>query len=163
MGLFRKKEHVHFERDEAGNVIKTTRNGVEVSPEPMMKTSKQLEREYYEKHPEKKHPGLQKVGHGLKRLDTAIVKYNRTRNPLMKSPGHTIPSRSNRNPIGSMFDFGMTPPKQPKKQKSGGKKYILRDGKAYPIAGTGKKKKKSKKKSTGFGMSGNMDYWGLMK
>lgn len=152
MGIFSKEEKIHFERDEEGNVIRMTRNGHEVQPEPMMKPSKQLEKEYYIKHPEERHPTLRKIGHGAKRVDAAIVKYNRTRNPLMQpqrkfTPRKKTPAHQNFNPFGSTFDTGM--PNMPRK-KSGGKKYHIVGGKAYPIAGTGKKKKK-KRRSSGLG------------
>ena len=155
MGLFRKKETTHFERDEEGKVIQTTRNGQEVEPQELkMKTSEQLEQEYYSKHPEKKHPTMKKIGAGVSKLDKKIVDYNRRGNRLttqqtrqprpVGSFTFSNPGRSNANPFGSMFDTGI---QKPKKKKTGKTKYTVVGGKAYPIAGTGSKKK-SKKKST---------------
>ena len=151
MGIFgRKKETTHFERDTEGRVVQVTRNGQEVDPQELrMKTSEQLEREYYNKHPEKRHPTMRKIGSGLAKVDKKIVKYNQTRNIMYrKQPiqrGGYSP-RGNANPFGSMFDTGM--PHLPRSQKKKSKvKYKVIGGKAYPIAGTGSKKK-SKKKST---------------
>ena len=120
MGFFKKKESTHFERDEEGKVIQTTRNGQEVDPQDLkMKTSRQLEQEYYSKHPEKKHPTIQRIGRGAAVIDKKIVNYNRTRNimnPQRKSrprpgvnfvPRQSRPSPSNANPFGNMFDMGM--------------------------------------------------------
>ena len=150
MGLFRKKETTHFERDEEGRVIQTTRNGQEVDTQELkMKTSRQLEQEYYRKHPEKRHPTLKKIGAGVSKLDKKIVEYNRRRSV---SFDFNPPSNRNANPFGSMFDTGM-PRSKPKKKKSK-VQYKVIGGKAYPIAGTGHKKKtkkKSTKRKTGFG------------
>jgi len=159
MGLFTKEEKIHFERDEAGNVIKVTKNGQPYQSPPVMKSSKQLEREYYEKHPEKKHPGLKKLGRGFKRLDSAIVKYNRERNIFVTGRGKPMQSF---DPLENMF--GIQPIRKTKKKK-GKTKYTIISGKAYPIAGTGKKKKKGKKKRrpSGFGDFDVLDNSGFFK
>lgn len=140
MGLFTKKEKYNTETGKFEPVEK----------EPLFKRrveSKELTHE--EQFEERKQPwktergkrvaeGFKKAG---KRVDTAVVRYNRTHNPM----------RNNFNPFGATFDRGMTPMKKP---KSKSKKYIVRGGKAYPIAGTGKKKhrkRKQKSKSRDFG------------
>lgn len=150
MGLFRKKETTHFERDEEGRVVQVTRNGQEVDPQELkMKSTEQLEREYYVKHPERRHPTLTKIGHGMAKVDKRIVEYNRTRNIMYsKQPiqhgGYS--SRNNYNPFGSLFDTGITG--MPRKKKKPKTQYKVIGGKAYPIASTMPKKKTKKKKST---------------
>jgi len=179
MGLFTKEEKTEFIRDEEGRVIGTRRyekqkgewietHAPSESSEPKWKSTKQLHEEYYAKHPEKRHPTLRKVGHGFKRLDTTIVKYNRTRNILMQpqrkfTPHKSSPTHNNYNPFGSMFDMGMQPMKKPKKKSK--PKYTVISGKAYPIAGTDKKKGKKKRRSTGFGGFDpmNIDNYGFFK
>ena len=137
MGLFKKKEKTHFERDEEGRVTQVTRNGQPVgatgyervgsqgesvrvhvdSEYKTAKTGKQLEQEYYEKHPEKKYPVMKKIGKGMQTLDKKVVAYNRTRNimnpqrTVRRSPYSSYSTRGNANPFGSMFDTGMTKPK----------------------------------------------------
>lgn len=165
MGIFTKKESVHFERDEAGNVIGITRNGQEYQPEPQkQKSIAQLESEYYAKNPKEKHPTLTKIGGGLAKLDKKIVQYNRTSNIMRPQhsfkPRKKTPMYNNFNPLGSAFDFGMQPMRKPK-TKVTKTKYTVVGGKAYPIAGTGKKKPKKKSKSRSSGL--DMDYWGLMR
>lgn len=159
MELFRKKETTHFERDEEGKVIQVTRNGQEVDTQELkMKTSEQLEREYYSKHPEKRHPTLKKIGAGVSKLDKRIVDYNRRSNIAnpqrtgRSRPTFNPPSNRNANPFGSMFDTGMQRPR--KKKKKPKTQYKVIGGKAYPIAGTGKhktKKKATKKRKQSFG------------
>lgn len=180
MGFFTKKETTHFERDEEGQVVRTTRNGQEVpmveprlqykAPEPQYKPTKQLEQEYYTRHPEKK-PYMQRYSERRakeKQIQTGAytsarekaIKQRATkrgRESVMRpaiSFGYPPPrgSQKNYNPFGSMFDTGMTPMRKPKKKAK--PKYHVRAGKAYPIAGTGHKKKKTKRKRqdhTGFG------------
>jgi len=107
--------------------------------------------------------------HGpLERLDMGV---NRILGPPSKQRSSGYSTRNNFNPFGSSFDTGMTPMKHPKsKSKSSKTKYAIVGGKAYPIAGIGKKKKKksSKKKkrsSSGLGMGGfdMTDNWGFIK
>jgi hypothetical protein len=98
---------------------------------------------------------IKDVKGGVRRFDRAIVNYNR-RQP--KSRGYSI--RNNYNPFGTMFDTGMTRMKQP---KSKGKKYVIRSGKAYPVVGTGSKKKKTGRRSSGFGGYDTFDNWGFMR
>lgn len=157
MGLFRKKEKTHFERDPEGRVIQVTRNGKDVDKQELkMKTGRQLEQEYYKAHPEKRHPTLRKIGAGMERLDKRIVDYNKTSNIMSSQRSMRRPvqrsvvkkpysTRDNYNPFGTLFDTGMPKPKQ--KKPSSRAKYAVVGGKAYPIAGTGTKKT-TKKKST---------------
>ena len=89
----------------------------------------------------------------MQRLDKKIVEYNRTSNimnpqrtrrPVSRRPYST---RNNYNPFGDLFDTGMTPMRRPKtKKKTSKTQYAIVGGKAYPIAGTGRKKKKNTKK-----------------
>jgi len=154
MGLFTKKEKFNPESGKFEAVEK----------EPLFKRrvdSKELTREE-QIEPQRQQPwktergkrvikSVKKVG---SRIDAAVVRYNRTRNPM----------RGNANPFGATFDRGMTPMKKPKSK--GKKKYILRGGVAYPIAGTGKKKhkkRKQKSKSRKFSDPFDMDFgkqWG---
>ena len=154
MGIFRKEETTHFERDESGKVVSVTRNGQEVEPEEIKrKSTDQLLKEYYQKHPEKKHPGFTRLVGAAKRVDKVVVNFNRRSNPMMRTkpmqPKRQYSVDNNYNPFGSMFDMGMqTMTRKTKKPKTSSKtKYTVIGGKAYPIAGTsGKKKKKSRKK-----------------
>ena len=163
MGLFTREEKTHFERDEEGRVVKVerTRNGQPVSNEEAeMKSSKQLEREYYKEHPQEKHKTARKVISIGKSIDKRIVNYNR-RNPPSRVRYVKYSTKNNYNPIGSTFDMGLTPMRKPKMKKPKTKYHVVK-GKAYPIAGTGKKKKKkksSRKTSGGFDI---MDNWGFM-
>jgi len=64
---------------------------------------------------------------------------------------------NNYNPWGTMFDTGMTTPKR----RTSSKKYVIKGGKAYPIAGATKKKKRKGKINTGLGSFDMMDNWGI--
>ena len=82
---------------------------------------------------------IKSIGSGVKRVDRAVVNHNR-RQP--SRPATRYSTQSNYNPFGSMFDTGMNY-NPPRKKSSGSKtKYKVIGGKAYPIAGTGKKHKK---------------------
>ena len=156
MGLFTRKTSTHFERDEAGNVINVTRNGEDVTDQRGWKSSEQLEREYYKAHPEERHKTLRKMGSMNKTVDNKIVAHNRRQTPIKPfTPRPSSPIHNNYNPFGSMFDTGMKPMKMPKSQSR--TKYTVIGGKAYPIAGTGKKKSGKKKRNTGFGGMGGFD------
>ena len=154
MGIFRKESHTQFIRDpDTGEVTEVIRSGDTPKQgwfRSKTPTSDALEREYYRKHPEEHHRTRKKIAGFAKKMDQRIVRYNRTSNPM---GGHSFLKpysvNNNFNPFGSMFDTGMS--KSKGKKKSGGKtKYIIRDGKAYPVVGTGKKSKKKKKnKKTG--------------
>ena len=187
MGLFKKKESTHFERDEEGRVVETTHDGVpegkpqyervgrqgesvrvHVDPEyRKAKSGRQLQSEYYGKHPEKKHVTLKKIGAGVSKLDKKIVQYNRRSNIMntqrtsrparpVTGFGFNPPSKVNANPFGSMFDTGLPRPRPKKKGKT---QYKVIGGKAYPIAGTGKKKTKKKKTSRSKGFYDPFESW----
>ena len=70
-------------------------------------------------------------------------------------------TKNNYNPFGSMFDTGIGF-KQPKirVKKQSHVKYAVVGGKAYPLAGYGKKK--SKRKKTSSNKIDMFDNWGLM-
>jgi hypothetical protein len=82
------------------------------------------------------------------------VNYNRRYNPHRGG--------GNFNPWGSTFDRGMVPMKKPRssKPKVKGRKYVIRGGKAYPIAGTGKKKKHKKTRKPRDAFSFDFGSWG---
>lgn len=80
--------------------------------------------------------GTKKVG---KRLDQAGVNYNRRSNPVGR--GRSYSTNRNANPFGSWFDMGQSSMRRSKPQKPK-TKYVIVGGKAYPKAGTGKRKKK---------------------
>ena len=160
-----KEEHYHVERNGETRVVK-------VEPEPVRSEVKELTRE--EQFEQRKHPWKTERGKkvisglktGAKRIDSAIVTYNRKYNPAR--PNYKMPRQSassygitgNYNPFGSMFDTGMGY-KKPKKKSSSKKQYAIVGGKAYEIAGTGKRKqsKSSRRRKSGFDV---MDNWGFM-
>jgi len=134
MGIFTKEEKIHFERDEEGKVIRTTSNGREYQPEsPKLKSSKQLEKEYYKEHP-KKQSGVRSVKAG-KRAGGWI---DRNLQPVGGYPPGRSP-KVRRKPQKIEFGLGFGSPAKTKTPSK--KKYIIRGGKAYPIAGSSKKKK----------------------
>ena len=163
MGLFTKKTRTHFERDEAGNVTSMTRNGEPY--DPRMKTSEQLEREHRTTHPTRwdkyrerrtrereayregwEEARMKRITQGGRRAGSTTIT-DRLDNfskgfSMPRSSGYS--TRNNYNPFGSVFDTGVKPMKR-SKSKSSTKKYVIRGGKAYPIAGS--KKTKSKKHS----------------
>jgi len=183
MGLFTKREKIHFERDEEGKVINVQRdNHVD---EPKYKSSRQLEREYYEKNPEKA-PFLERKRQERKiyekekkevrkvyREELSKARINRAKKAGRRagsitfndrlnnlSRGFSFPSsygtRMNYNPFGSMFDTGLN--KQVRKNKT---KYTIVNNKAYPIAKSSKKRKKksSSRSASGFDITDN---WGFL-
>lgn len=143
MGLFRKEQHIKVVIDDEGNkrLIKTgDRMGESRTPisDALLKQQPK----------QKKQPSrLIKIG---KAIDKKIVAWNKS-----QSRGRS-PIDNNFNPFGSLFDTGID---DVPKQKT---KYIIKGGKAYPVAGTGKKKKK---KSTSFELPDFdlTDNWGLFK
>jgi len=179
MGLFTKKERVHFERDEAGKVVRVIRNGVE--EEPGQRSTEQLEREYYREHPTR---GMVRKQRRLEEKEAYQRAYQEARVKRMTkegrrmggmtwgdrldrfSQGFSVPSgrryktSGNYNPFGSLFDTGMTGMRRSRKPRGGGSKtkYVVKGGKAYPVAGTGKKKKK---KSKGRGVGGGRGAFGF--
>jgi len=172
MGLFKKKEKTHFERDEEGRVVQVTRNGQDVDmEETKMKSAKQLEQEYYKKHPEKHYPTVKKIGRGMQSLDKKIVDYNKRSN-IMNPQRSRISSqryiprgrKGDYNPFGNLFDMGMSPMSRSRvqqKKKKSDKQYAIIKGKAYPIAST-IKSKKSKSKKRKYKLNDPFDFSGWL-
>jgi len=179
--IFRgKEEHVHFERDDSGRVTSVQRSGdVETyhigSGETYTRGATPAFDKLMAQSPRKSSMRSKAVDVG-RRIDKAIVKYNRTSNPLrgnhnpfgsMFDSGMNRPSakrysiRNNYNPFGSMFDTGMST-RKPKK-KTTGTRYAVVGGKAYPIAGSKKKTSKKKTRSRGYGGFDLIDNWGFFK
>lgn len=170
-----KEEHVHFERDEAGRVVNVERTGTGGSRTPVsdqlinnVKKESKMERvarkqEYRKAFREAKHEAtLARMKREGKRAGSMSMseRFGNVANSIQFKPYST---HSNYNPWGSMFDTGMSRPKT-KKFNGGGKRYTIVGGKAYPIAGT--KKKKSKRRSSGGSSWGGFDMtdnWGFMK
>lgn len=74
------------------------------------------------------------------------------------------PSRTNANPFGSLFDTGLSSTPRQTKPRTTQKntKYVIKGGKAYPLAGTTKKTKKKTSRSSNKGYD-MMDNWGFFK
>lgn len=70
MGLFRKESKTTFVRDSRGRVIQVSRDGRDITHEPRWKSSRQLEDEYYRKHP-KESPSF-KRNERFKKIDRAV-------------------------------------------------------------------------------------------
>jgi hypothetical protein len=185
LNIFRAKEsHTHFERDDEGNVISVEHSGDEPKRglfRSRTPVSDKFEKEYYEKHPEKR------LGNRLRSAGKSFDKHVVSKlQPVNMGRVSRPPRRSsyrvheNYNPVGSMFDKGISfdsssimfsGPGVRKKHKSGGhkggggKRFAVVGGKAYPIVGSGKKKKgkKSRVSKYGFGGFDMMDNWGFMK
>jgi len=103
---------------------------------------------------------VKSIKSGVSRLDKAVVNYNRHHNPVgSRKPRYS--TRNNYNPFGDMFDTGLDyKPYKPKAKKSSSTKYYVSGGKAYPIAGS--KKKKSRKRSSDSYLGYDMtDNWGF--
>lgn len=138
LDLFVKRDHTHFERDETGRVIRVIRNGKDVTNEPKWKSTEQLLKEYYKKHPKKSI--LDKLASAGKAIDKVLSNMQ----PI------TLPKE---------YDlFGTTPP--PSKTRRPKKRYVIRDGVAYPVATRKKRSSKGKKKSTS--EFDPFDNWGLL-
>jgi len=180
MGLFTKKSSTHFERDEKGKVVNVTHSGDKPregdrlikqyqeekrkqtpSRWDQWKAKRAQEKQVYQKTYEKQK--TRAIEARAKRI--ANERYNPK--PGSRQPMFTWsaapPSSSNANPFGSLFDFGVSAAPKPKSVKKS-QKYVIRGGKAYPIAGTNSNKKKtsSKKKSSSGGYD-MMDNWGFFK
>ena len=150
--MFRKSSSVKFRDKEDRPLDEPVRTGDEPRSSIFRDRSpitRKLEREYYEAHPKespryKRQQRIERIGKVAKRIDTSIVNYNRNYNPQQSRHSSYSP-RNNYNPIGGIFDTGISKPRK----KTSKTKYAIVSGKAYPIAGTGKKKKKTtKRKST---------------
>lgn len=158
MGIFRKEQNVKFIRDEYGRVVRVEKTGDRMGESRTPISDKLLAQQ------KPVHTGVKKKPSRLvgfaKKVDKAVVKYNQTRNPLTSG---RRPSSSNANPFGSIFDMGMDTPKQ--KTSKGSTKYIIKGGKAYPVAKSKKKGKGKKKRSGGkpeiFDFDPFGDNWGI--
>jgi len=143
-----------FTKEEHKKVIrygdKTVLVDVTQAKEEVAKEPRELMREE-QMEPKRVHPWqtprgkkfIDSMKTGVKKLDRKIVNYNRRYNPHRGG--------GNFNPWGSTFDRGMVSMQKPRSSKSK-TKYAVVGGKAYPIAGTGKKKtgkKKTKRSSSG--------------
>lgn len=181
MGLFRKQYHV----DEAGDVVEGPEPGMrdvrelqrEQAPTrwEQRRQERKEDREYYRKvRSEAKAARLESFREArIKRAREIGRKQGGTtfgdrlsnlaagppRTQTRKPVGSGYRIKNNYNPFGSMFDTGIN---YSSRRKSSGTKYKVIGGKAYPIAGTGKKKKKSRS-SGGFGKYDVFDNWGFMK
>lgn len=166
IGLFRKEEKTHFERDESGRVVKVEREGGGRTPISdrllsQVKTEKKVRKEEYRKaYQEAKHKAtLERMKREGKRAGSMSMsdKFNRVANRIETQPYST---KNNYNPFGSLFDSGIK--YRPKKASS--VKYKVIGGKAYPVAGSSKKKKKrSSRSGSSFGGFNMTDNWGFMK
>lgn len=148
MGIFKKESSVKF-RDKEGRPLDEPvrtgdepRSGIFRGRSPIYR---KLEQEHYKEHPKespryKRQQRIERIGKVAKRIDKAIVNYNRNYNPQRSRHSSYSPG-SNYNPIGNMFDTGMSKPRK----KTSKTKYAVVGGKAYPIADKKKKKKKSKR------------------
>jgi hypothetical protein len=149
MGLFRKEQHIKVVSEKENGdykrrLIKTgDRMGESRTPisDALLKQQPK----------QKKKPS--RIVNIAKAIDKKVVDWNRS-----QGRGRS-PLNNNYNPFGSLFDSGID---DVPKQKT---KYIIRGGKAYPVAGSKKKKKGKKKQSSGFGLPkfDLTDNWGLFK
>lgn len=167
MGLLdrlRKEEHVSFERDKAGRVTNVEREyrgrGSRTPASDKLLGQAKDERRRERKERRQDYRDAYRESFRKARLKREQERGKRAGGmsigdhiDRIAGPPHRQPSRrpqystqNNYNPFGSMFDTGI---QQPRKKKTGSKtKYKVIGGKAYPIAGTSKKKKRttSKKK-----------------
>jgi len=137
MSWFKKEENIHFAKDAEGTV-----HAQQLPPRPQMKTSKQLEQEYYAKQPKikKQSPPSRATNffNPLNRVDVVPVPYKLNRKHPQHRPYYT--RKNNYNPFHSMFDTGISNAPRMKKPKS-------------------KKRTKKKDNLLAFDMLGNN--WGL--
>lgn len=142
MGLFKKREKTKFVYDEEGNLVPVhyvEKKGefVEVDPkeEAQRRDSEKIKKWIKEDKREKAR--LKGKDRARKRLE-----WERKKREIARIRSASIAGRSSRG----------SGPRQP--SKSSKVKYIIRNGKAYPVVGAGSKKKskKGKKKSSGLNM-----------
>lgn len=146
MSWWKKESKTVFVRNAEGKVVAIEHLG-DQPRESKTSVSSALMKQYYEKHPEKtKSAKLQRFGTKMysgaistgKRLDDYSLKYAKSQRRTKAKPMPPLGSYSfsdNFNPIGDKLDRGI---KKPQSRV----KYTIIGGKAYPIAGMGKKKKK---------------------
>ena len=163
MGFWKKESKTHFVRDEAGKVVEVQRSGDQPKSRGTP-VSDALMKQHYEKHPEQR-PGARakkRISGIVSALDTYSKNYARSHQPprvsknsnrrYVPEPRPPLGSYSfggNYNPIGGLFDSGVSAPKISKKKSEVRGKYVIVDGVAYPKAKTSKKKKKNVGKGGG--------------
>lgn len=146
MGLFRKEQNIKVVIEkENGNYRKRLVRSGDRMGESRTPVSDALLKQQPK---QKKKPS--KIINIAKAIDKKIVDWNRSQG---KRRSYSIDD--NYNPFGSLFDSGID---DIPKQKT---KYIIKGGKAYPVAGSNKKKKK--KDSFGLPEFDIVDNWGLFK
>ena len=170
MGLldrFRKEEHVHFERDQAGKVTDVEREysgqGSRTPVSDRLLRQQRDERQQERKERRAEYRQAYQDSFRKARLQREAARGSRAGSmswgdrldkiagpPQHRQKSSSYSPRNNYNPFGSMFDTGLGYSKPSTRRKKSSKtKYKVIGGKAYPIAGTGKKKKKTtKRKST---------------
>lgn len=177
MGWFTKETKTEFKRDETGRVVDVKQK--ETQPKLRRKVHHEdlngetytrgaapvydkLKKQYYEKHPEQRPSAkLKRAGTKLASIagqmaDNYQTNVKHARRASVKAKRGGRPTRystqNNYNPFGTMFDTGLEPyPQAKKRAKTSGRKteYVIKAGKAYPIAKPSQKKKTTKKKSFG--------------
>ena len=165
MGFWKKESKTSFVRNEAGKVVEVKRSGDQPrsSGTPV---SDALMKQHYEKHPEQR-PGTKakkRIGGIVTSFDNYAKNYAKNHQPpKSRAKQHSSSVKSgkakpplgmysfsgNSNPFGDMFDSGMSSSPRQKRKTQSSKKYAIVKGKAYPIAGSGKKKKKTGSKTGG--------------
>jgi len=188
MGLFTKKEKVHYERDAEGNITNISRTGniekrsrTPVS-DALLAQQKQQKPSRWEEYKEKRANERQIYKETYEKAKVSAIKKRATREAQQRyntsaldrfaslgnssrSSGYRKPSRSNANPFGSLFDTGFSAPRSQstKKKNTSKSQYVIKGGKAYPIVGTSTKKKKKRSTSSFIGGYDMYDNWGFMK
>jgi len=132
MGFFRKEQNVHFVRDEYGRVIGKEKTGDRMGESRTPISDKLLGQQ----KPQQKKTG--RFTGFAKKVDAAIVNYNRNRNPLTPRNRGRKPTASY-SPFMNLFGGSNSRPKKSRSKTE----YVVIKGKAYPIA---KQKKKTKSK-----------------
>lgn len=175
MGLFRKKQQVHFERDDKGRVVSTHRSGdIERPSQQLLAQGKAEKRQRrLEKRERQREARRQYQIEYEKARHQAIITRKRREGrragsvaPIDRLAGlggmSSYSTRGNYNPFGSMFDTGM-PYRKPYKSgtKRKPKQYAVVGGKAYPVAtpSTPRKKKPKRKKTSGMDMFDNYGFF----
>lgn len=167
MGLFTKRERIHFERDEEGRAVMTREvepRGIAAVKETFRRPVDRRELTYEEQFPKEIQPEFvrkrraEKLISTSKKVDAWI---GRNIQPIGGYPakgrmGRRYSTKNNLNPFGQLFDTGVTPMRKPQQPS-----YAIVGGKAYPIAKKKKKKKKSTRRRAGsdYDMFDNWGFW----
>ena len=181
MGLldrFRRTENVHFERDASGKVTNVSReyegrgsrtpvSDALLSQERDKKRQERQDRReayrqaYQESFKKARIKREAERGRQAGSITWSDRLDNFARAPsTQRRPAINYRVRNNYNPFGNMFDSGMNyKPKTTAKKTSSKVKYKVIGGKAYPLAGTGKKKKKKTNRRTSMGGFDIVDNW----